>query len=419
MGAREGLAWLLNYAVHAAVAALGAELLVRITRPSPADAHRLWRLALVAPLLTSSLFALFGSGGLAGTLVPASPLVLRVEDSAAAAASLASSTDGRATRVAAVAVALSVLAGAARFAIRIGRLRRRLAGDRTPADRRLRAALVRLSPRFALGEVQLTESAHLACPTALGARVIGFPAGAAALIGDAEVDAVLAHELAHLERGDPRWFFWAGLVQAALWIQPVNHLVVARLRRSAEIACDERAVAVTGDPQGLARALSWFAHAVLGPRAWRGAEASLPGAVPASNVVVERVRRLATSTPFSVSAPTIRSPLGAAAALLSLMAVAGSSVGVTFGPRYPSPARVANPPVIDALDLATASRRVVELESQEIRLQAEIGAAQPLASEPPTDGAAARLLTLEQDLRHVRAERAWLEQSLLRHPRTP
>ncbi len=224
---RGELGWLVTYAVHAAIAAAVAEVLVSLAHPSPADEHRLWKMALALPLVTACTGTLFGEAALGRTVLLLTPAVVGIQPShsgaAGAIASASSSWLGaRLVLAAGLAATAGVMAGAARFAIGFARFRRRLKDRRTSVDPRLRAALARISTRFGLGPVELSESARLASPTAVGARAICFPVGSTASLADDEIDAVLAHELAHLERRDPAWFFLAGLVQAALWIATVR-----------------------------------------------------------------------------------------------------------------------------------------------------------------------------------------------------
>ena len=72
---------------------------------------------------------------------------------------------------------------------------------------------------------------------------------------DAELDSVLAHELAHLERRDGVWFPVVGVAVATLWLQPLCGWAAARFRDNAEQACDDRAVELTRDAPALARVL--------------------------------------------------------------------------------------------------------------------------------------------------------------------
>jgi len=406
------LGWLSTYAVHAAIAAAATEGLVRFSRPSPSDETRLWKMAFLLPLATACAALLFRVP-LAGRTVPlawvAAPSI-RGAQAVAAAARAAASGGFWAVLAAASALPIAMVAGGARFAIAVARLRRQRGGRRASVDPRLRAALARVSARFALGPIALTESAALATPTAIGRRAICFPTGSAASLADDELDAVLAHELAHLERLDPAWFLLVGLVQDVFWMQPFNQRVAARLRRSAELACDERAVAATGDALGLARGLSVLAHAAFGARAWAGASSAIGGASSTSHALVDRVRRLATA---GGSSPASARGFPAKAALLVLAVVASAAVKVTFAAPFEADARAGaalTGPAAPEVDVAAVSRRAASLGFEELRLQAEMGAAQ--AGAPPASiGTASRLVELEQDLRHVREERAWLERS--------
>jgi beta-lactamase regulating signal transducer with metallopeptidase domain len=403
---RAELGWLLTYGVHAAIAAVVAETLVRLARPSAGDQHRLWKMALFLPLVTASAAVLFGGAALGRTLHFLSPAVVPIRQSNSAAASIASSwrfsLGQRMMLAAGLTATAALMAGASRFAMGFARLRRRLKDRSTAVDPRVRAGLARISRRFAIGPIELSESAQLSSPIAVGARDVWFPAGSTASLTDDEIDAVLAHELAHLERRDPAWFFLAGLVQAALWIHPFIHRVVARLRSSAEIACDERAVAATGNALSLARGLSRFAHAALGAAAWMDAQPAFGGGVHASHILVDRVRRLVATAPGSPPSRAGGRGFQAAAAVLALAAIASVNLNVTFSRRSRN----------EAPDLAAASQRAGDLTSEEARLQAEMNEAQVVPGAAVASAAPSHLLQLEQNLRHVREERAWLERSV-------
>ncbi len=403
---RAELGWLVTYGVHAVIAAVVAETLVRLARPSAGDEHRLWKMALILPLVTGSAAVLFGGAALGRTFLSLSPAVVPIRQSNSAAAAIASSwgfsLGQRVMLAAGLTATAAVMAGAARFAIGFARFRRRLKDCSTSVDPRVRAALARISTRFAIGPVELSESAQLSSPIAVGARAVWFPAGSAASLTEDEIDGVLAHELAHLERRDPAWFFLAGLVRAALWIHPFIHRVVARLRSSAEIACDERAVAATGNALGLAQGLSRFAHAALGAAAWMDAQPAFGGGVRASHILVDRVRRLAAAAPAFPPSRAGARRFQATAAVLVLAAIASVNLNVTFAGRSRN----------EGPDLAAASQRAAHLTSEEARLEAEMNAAQVVPGEGVANAAPSHLLELERDLRHVREERAWLERSV-------
>ncbi|MBI2300818.1 MAG: M56 family metallopeptidase [Armatimonadetes bacterium] len=90
----------------------------------------------------------------------------------------------------------------------------------------------------------------------------------------AEQHAALAHELAHVRRGDPWAQLLSRLTRVVWWWHPLVHVVGRELESSAEEACDDWAVAVTGERRALARMLvdlaagaSALALSLAGPRA--------------------------------------------------------------------------------------------------------------------------------------------------------
>ena len=80
-----------------------------------------------------------------------------------------------------------------------------------------------------------------------------------------EVEAVLIHELAHIERRDA-FILWLGRVlRDAFWYLPTSRKAYQLLQQEKEMACDDRVVEVTRRPLALASALTkvWL-HAVEG-----------------------------------------------------------------------------------------------------------------------------------------------------------
>jgi TonB family protein len=64
--------------------------------------------------------------------------------------------------------------------------------------------------------------------------------------------AVLAHEQAHIARGDTRWQLLAHLATAVYWFHPLAWILSRRLRQEAERACDDAVVRSGGDAPGYA-----------------------------------------------------------------------------------------------------------------------------------------------------------------------
>ncbi len=119
--------------------------------------------------------------------------------------------------------------------------------------------------------IRLSLSSEIATPMVLGTRELCLPTRTLHELSTDEVDAVLAHEVAHVLRRDPFWLTLAAVVQRALFMQPLNALASTRMRALAECSCDDWALARTGNPLALASALArvteWIvrtpAHAVV------------------------------------------------------------------------------------------------------------------------------------------------------------
>lgn len=105
--------------------------------------------------------------------------------------------------------------------------------------------------------VQLLESALAMTPMIIGwlRPVILLPVGLAAGLPPAQVEAILAHELAHLQRHD--WLVNLGqrLVETVLFYHPAVWWLSARIRDERELCCDDLAAAAMGDRVTLAHAL--------------------------------------------------------------------------------------------------------------------------------------------------------------------
>jgi len=70
-----------------------------------------------------------------------------------------------------------------------------------------------------------------------------------------KLDAVIAHELAHVARQDLRWNFIVQVVRILYWFHPLVHLAYRRFLDAREEVCDEMAVAVLGNMRSYATTL--------------------------------------------------------------------------------------------------------------------------------------------------------------------
>ena len=145
----------------------------------------------------------------------------------------------------------------------------------------------RIAARLGLSRViRIVDSASVDTPTVIGwmQPVILLPIAALANLSPAQVDAILAHELAHVRRHDFTVNVLQTLVETLLFYHPGVWWLSRRIRSERENCCDDIAVEVCGDPYVYAAALTEIAAAGI---------SSQPLAVAATGgSLLTRVRRL-------------------------------------------------------------------------------------------------------------------------------
>jgi beta-lactamase regulating signal transducer with metallopeptidase domain len=131
--------------------------------------------------------------------------------------------------------------------------------DTSPADPVWEQHLDRLSRVLRVsGPVRLAKSALAGTPSVIGwlKPVILVPAAAFARMDPEQLEALLAHELAHIRRHD----YIVNLIQSAaetlLFYHPAVWRVSRKIRIERENCCDDLAVSVCGDVVTYARALT-------------------------------------------------------------------------------------------------------------------------------------------------------------------
>jgi len=425
-----GLALLFTYVVHSVIWVATAALLARVRAISSATRHLLWKMALFGPIL-SALFAVAVSSALARSPMTSSYVhELKIPALAAPLASppvdTPAATNARAAAVVRVltprvrgsVILTLVLASAALGCLRfLGSailIRRRLRGRTRVTEARLLARLEHVRGSIGVRGILLTESSRVDSPLVLGAMEICVPRTLHEELTDAELDTVLAHELAHIERRDGLWFPLAGALECILWFYPLNYWVTSRFRDSAELACDDRAVELTRNPLGLARALVQVAaSSSFGRRL-----AMMPAISRSKSGLLPRLRRLTGASAPREKQPSRRAGPWATGAILTLAAALVSlniQVAEAHPERRPLPAGArprfsGSAPAVTPPDSAEQSRRMSELVHREQLLAAQLEAARRLPNELQ-EGApeSARVLELSQELRHVRAAESLLE----------
>ncbi len=105
--------------------------------------------------------------------------------------------------------------------------------------------------------IQLLESALVGVPTAIGwlRPVILLPVSTLSGLTTKQLEAILAHELAHIRRHDYIVNLLQALVETLLFYHPAVFWVSRQIRHEREICCDDLAVEMCTDPLTYARAL--------------------------------------------------------------------------------------------------------------------------------------------------------------------
>ncbi len=202
------------------------------------------------------------------------------------------------------------------------RMRNRLV-QRVAADWQQRLAT--LSARLGVTQVvDLCESAVVEVPTVIGwlKPVILVPASALAQLAPSQLEALLAHELAHIRRHDYLVNIIQTVVETVLFYHPAVWWTGRRIREERENCCDDIAVAVCGDPASYARALSRLEEVrVYRPQLAMAAD---------GGSLIGRVRRLLTGE-SDTSRPASAWLAGIAVAFAVVIAWGGTSVFASRG----------------------------------------------------------------------------------------
>jgi beta-lactamase regulating signal transducer with metallopeptidase domain len=128
-----------------------------------------------------------------------------------------------------------------------------------PVEERWRTTLKTLQGRLRIGRpVRLVEAARLQVPLAVGwlRPVILLPVTALTALPSDQLEAILAHELAHIRRFDYLVNLCQSVVETFLFYHPAAWWISACIRAEREHCCDDCAIEVCGDRLVYARALT-------------------------------------------------------------------------------------------------------------------------------------------------------------------
>lgn len=231
----------------------------------------------------------------------------------------------------------------------VERLRR---AECTPLARELEELCVSLQRRMGLERVvRYCESIRLDAPAVAGwiRPVVLLPAAAISGLSTEQLEAVIAHELAHIRRHDAFVQLFQVAVETLLFYHPAVWWLGKRIRAERENCCDDVAVALCGSPVAYAHALTRMAE-------WNTA----PQLALAANggAMVERIARLLGA---KRPAETLRTANLWACALCVLTALLAGSAFLGnvrhVQAQTPAPSSVAKPePEANSTEAAPAAR---------------------------------------------------------------
>lgn len=208
----------------------------------------------------------------------------------------------------------------------------RLAGGWIVATR-MRSTLVRAAPlewqrtldkiktRIGISSpVALLVSALAQVPTVIGwlRPVVLVPVGVLAGLPPEHVEALLAHELAHIRRRDYLVNILQNVTEALLFYHPAVWWISSHIRKERELCCDDIAVSICSD------ALT-YVHALANLESQRAEHLNLVLAADGGSLRDRIARLLGTPRNTSLSLPGTAIIAGAVAILATAFAVFGQS----------------------------------------------------------------------------------------------
>ena len=345
------LAWLLTYLIHSTVLLGVAWLVTRRGRLEPAASDLLWKVALLASLVTGTIQSRLELATPAAVTLPVGTLPQAAPLNQPAAPAIDARNLGvqppvreaagaRVSRAPSLPLVVVLLWGAIALASSLYYVARRLILVGRLADRRavrdgpLAATLAELQRTAGYRRrVHLTMARTISSPVALGLSEICVPELALSELGAEQQRSMLAHELAHLARHDSLWLAAASLIERCFFFQPLNRLARRELETTAEYLSDEWATRKTGSAVALAKCLAtvaeWIQASPLG--------VPVAGLAERRSFLVARIARLLEgrlpSSPASRRGWAVAAALGVAVTIAAAPRVSQGVAAAVQGPR--------------------------------------------------------------------------------------
>ncbi|MCE7067527.1 M56 family metallopeptidase [Dyadobacter sp. CY326] len=140
--------------------------------------------------------------------------------------------------------------------------------------------------------VEFRETAKIVTPMVIGALspVVLIPIGLLSGFSTAQVEAILAHELAHIRRNDYLINMLQSFVEVVFFFHPAIWWLSDRIRAEREHCCDDIALSVCGDKMSLA-------HALVKVAEWQHTPGFAMAFASKKPLLLQRVQRVLGLTP--------------------------------------------------------------------------------------------------------------------------
>jgi beta-lactamase regulating signal transducer with metallopeptidase domain len=249
-----------------------------------------------------------------------------------------------------------------------------------PASALWQERLERLARRLEISRtVRLCESAIAEVPAVIGwlRPIILVPASALAGLAPSQLEALLAHELAHVRRHDYLVNLMQTAIETLLFYHPAVWWVGKRIRAECENCCDDLAVSVCGDVLTYARALTQLEQLRSGT----------PQLAMAANAgsLLERIRRLVAPRDARLTvAPDWITPVAVILSAVGIWAASGMGSSHYFQAARFASLRLASAVAADTLRVGPIQLSQIAAVQEPVEEPAQTPATPVEPAEPPT-----------------------------------
>lgn len=258
----------------------------------------------------------------------------------------------------------------------IERMRRK---DAKPVSAKLHELCVAVQRRLGLARaIRYCESSLLDAPAVIGwfRPAVLLPLTALTGLSDEQLQAVIAHELAHIRRLDNFVNLFQIVVETLLFYHPAVWWVSKRIRAERENCCDDAAISVCSDAVEYARALALMAEWRSAPTLVMAANRGPLAARVARLVGVGRNRNGVRSAGIAASFVCLAGAVLAANAFVGVAHTAFASALPAHAVNFTEPVNSSSQPeaASAASSVAKASRSVATTARDAVHASAEASA---------------------------------------------